>query len=150
MSESVSIARLDDSRSTDSVVVVSADKDLQLLLQLFAISVICNYNYNYLQLYLILLIYCVVFLKFIFFVVRISKDPTHVTYHSLTSLINVKLLFFKGTQFQVTAFDELQWYSVQQSYITILQLQMVFRRVYSRFSCAFGYQPLPACLAGRQ
>src|SRR6218665_3542572 len=65
MSESVSIARLDDSRSTDSVVVVSADKDLQLLLQLFAITVICNYNYNYLKLYLIPLIYCVVSFHFV-------------------------------------------------------------------------------------
>ena len=50
--------------------------------------------------------------RFNFFVVRISKDPTHVTYHSLTSLISVEMLFLR---FEVTAFDELQWYSVQHS-----------------------------------
>jgi len=55
MSESVSTARLDDSRSTHSV-VVSAD------MVLFAIA---TYTFDLLS-----------SLRFIFFVVRISKDPT--------------------------------------------------------------------------
>jgi len=76
MSESVSTARLDDSRSTDSVVVVSAD------ILLFAIV---PYTFDRL---------CG--LHFIFFVVRISKDPTRVTYHSFTALISVKMLFLQG------------------------------------------------------
>src|SRR6218665_3998271 len=38
-------------------------------------------------------------LRFIFFVVRISKDLTHVTYHSLTSLVSVKMLFLQGNTF---------------------------------------------------
>jgi len=62
MSESVSTARLDDSRSrpTYSVVVVSAD------ILLFALV---PYTFDLLS-----------SLRFIFFVVRISKDPTHVTH----------------------------------------------------------------------
>jgi len=48
------------------------------------------------------------------------QKTQHVTYHSFTSLIIVKMLFLQGTRFQVTAYDELHWYSVQQSYaITI-------------------------------
>src|SRR6218665_601906 len=45
-----------------------------------------------------------------------SCRQIRVTYHSLTSLISVKICCScKGTRFQVIAFDELQWYSVQQS-----------------------------------
>ena len=60
MSESVSTARLDDSGSTDSVVVVSVDI-LLLAIVLYTSDLLCS-------------------LCFISFVIRISKDPTYVTY----------------------------------------------------------------------
>ena len=76
MSESVLTARLEDSKSEHGVIVVSAD------ILLFAIV---PYTFDLLS-----------SLRFIFFVVRISKDPTHVTHHSLISLISVKMLFLQG------------------------------------------------------
>jgi len=76
MSQSVSTDRLDDSRSTDNVLVVPAH------ILLFAIV---PYTFDLLS-----------SLRFIFFVDRISKDPTHVTNHSLTSLISVKMMFLQG------------------------------------------------------
>jgi len=45
MSESVSTARLDDSRSTDSVVVVSADR-LLIVIVPYTFDLLCSLRFN--------------------------------------------------------------------------------------------------------
>jgi len=78
-------------RITNSVVVVSAD------ILLFAIV---PYTFDPLS-----------SLHFIFFVVKISKDPTHDTYHSLTSLISAKMLFLQGNTISINC---IWWTAVVQ------------------------------------
>jgi len=78
MYESESTAKLDDSGSADSVVVGSADMLLFAIVPYaIMIDLLCS-------------------LRFIFFVVRISKNQKHITCHSLTSLISVQMLFWRG------------------------------------------------------
>ena len=77
MSESVYTATLDDySGSVDSVVAGSAN------LLLFEVILLINY---------------VVFISFSSWLEFQKTQSSHNTYHSLTSLISVKMLFLQGT-----------------------------------------------------